>query len=50
MGKFQDLKVWLRSKDLAVFIYKVTAEGPISKDFGLRDQIRKAAVSMRDHK
>ena len=46
MGKFQDLKVWQRSKDLAVYIYKRTAEGPFSKDFGLRDQIRKAAVSI----
>lgn len=46
MGKFQDLRVWQRSKDLAIFIYILTAKGPISKDFGLRDQIRKAAVSM----
>jgi len=46
MGKFQDLRVWQRSKDLAVFIYKLTAKGLFSKDFGLRDQIRKAAVSI----
>ena len=46
MGKFQDLKVWQRSKDLAVYIYKITTEGRISKDFGLRDQIRRAAVSV----
>ena len=46
MGKFQELKVWQRSKDLAVYIYKVTAKGEFSKDFGLRDQIQKAAVSV----
>jgi four helix bundle protein len=46
MGKFQDLKVWQRSKDLAVYIYKITTEGKFSKDFGLRDQIRRAAVSI----
>jgi four helix bundle protein len=46
MGKFQDLRVWQRSKDLAVFIYILTAKGPFNKDFGLRDQIRKAAVSI----
>ena len=46
MGKFQDLRVWQRSKDLAVYIYKLTAKGAINKDFGLRDQIRKAAVSI----
>ena len=46
MGNFQDLKVWQRSKDLAVYIYKTTAKGPFSRDFSLRDQIRKAAVSI----
>ena len=46
MGKFQDLRVWQRSKDLAVYVYKLTAKGAFNKDFGLRDQIRKAAVSI----
>ena len=46
MGKFQDLKVWQRAKDLAVYIYKLTNKTPFSKDFGLRDQIRKAAISI----
>ena len=46
MGKFQDLKVWQRAKDLAVYIYKLTGKTPFTKDFGLRDQIRKAAVSI----
>ena len=46
MGKFEDLKVWQRSKDLAVFIYRVTAQGNFSKDYGLRDQIRRASVSV----
>jgi len=46
MGKFQDLKVWKRGKDLAVAIYKLTGRGIFSKDYGLRDQIRRAAVSI----
>ena len=46
MGKFQDLKVWKRGKDLAVSIYKLTGHGIFSKDYGLRDQIRRAAVSI----
>ena len=46
MGKFEDLRVWQKAKDLAVFIYKLTAHGKYSKDFGLRDQIRRAAVSV----
>jgi four helix bundle protein len=46
MGKFPKLKVWQRGKDLAVSIYKLTVHGTFSKDFGLRDQIRRAAVSI----
>ena len=46
MGKFRELKVWQRGKDLAVSIYKTTGGGPFAKDFGLRDQIRRAAVSI----
>ena len=46
MGNFQELKVWQRSKDLAVYIYRLTTSGQFSKDYGLRDQIRRAAVSI----
>ena len=46
MGKFRELRVWQRAKDLAVKIYKQTGEGKFAKDFGLRDQIRRAAVSI----
>jgi four helix bundle protein len=46
MGKFVDLKVWQRGKDLAVFLYKTTSQGSFAKDYGLRDQIRRAAVSI----
>ncbi len=48
MGKrgFKELEVWQRSKNLAVSIYKISLKGPLSKDFGLRDQLRRAAVSI----
>jgi four helix bundle protein len=46
MGKYQNLTVWKKSKDLAVYIYKITSKGAFSKDFGLRDQIRRAVVSI----
>jgi four helix bundle protein len=46
MGKFEDLKVWQRAKELAVYIYKLTAKGKLSRDYGLRDQMRRAAVSI----
>ena len=46
MGQFQELKVWQRAKELAVFLYKVTGQGAFAKDYVLRDQIRRAAVSI----
>ena len=46
MGNFKNLEVWNDAKNLAVFIYRLTGSGPISKDFGLRDQMRRAAVSV----
>lgn len=46
MGNFEHLEVWTEAKNLAVSIYKVTNIGLISKDFGLRDQMRRAAVSV----
>ena len=46
MGKFRELKVWQRGKDLAVTNYRMTSHGTFYKDYGLRDQIRRAAVSI----
>ena len=46
MGNFKDLKVWNRSKDLAVEIYKITNKGLFNKDFSLRDQMRRSSVSI----
>ncbi len=46
MGDYKDLKVWQKSKDLAVRIYRITAEGHFEKDYRFRDQIRSASVSV----
>ncbi len=43
---FKDLIVWQRAKDLAVQIYKLTENGNMGRDFGLRNQIRRSAVSV----
>ncbi len=45
-GGFKELKVWHKSKELAVYIYQITNIGIFHKDYGLRDQIRRAAVSI----
>lgn len=46
MGNFQKLIVWQKAKDLAVKIYKLTATTKLSKDYGLKDQIQRSAVSI----
>ncbi|MCK4813175.1 MAG: four helix bundle protein [Candidatus Marinimicrobia bacterium] len=46
MGDFKQLEVWKIAKDLAVYIYTLTKQNDFNKDFGLRDQIRKAAISI----
>ncbi len=46
MGNFRELKVWQRAKDFAVYVYRTTDSGAFSNDYGLRDQIRRAAVSI----
>jgi four helix bundle protein len=40
---FEDLEVWKRSCQLAVIVYQAVAE---SRDFALKDQMQRAAVSI----
>jgi len=44
--RFEDLDVWQKARDLTNLIYKYSTEGAFSRDFGLRDQMRRAAVSI----
>lgn len=44
--RFEDLDVWQRSRELANMIYTLSKSGTFSRDFGLRDQIRRASVSI----
>lgn len=44
--KFEDLEVWMNAKDFAVLIYELTDQGDFKKDFGLKDQLRRASVSI----
>ena len=43
---FKDLAVWQKAKDLAVLIYRISNHDLKDIDFGLRDQIRRSAVSV----
>ena len=44
--KFEDLIAWQKARELSKNIYRVTKVGEFLKDFGLRDQIRRASVSI----
>jgi four helix bundle protein len=47
MGDFKKLKVWQLAKDVAVEIYKLVGDnGKLKKDFGLKDQLTRSAVSI----
>lgn len=49
MGKierFEDIKAWQTARVLVSAVYRVSGKGKFGKDFGLRDQIRRAAVSV----
>ena len=46
MKGFRGLKGWQEGKELAVEIYKLTQKGAFYRDFSLKDQIRRAAVSI----
>jgi four helix bundle protein len=44
--RFEDIIAWQEARKLVREIYKVTNEGAFARDFGLRDQIQRAAVSV----
>ena len=44
--RFEDIEAWKKARELAKEIYAISNEGLFSRDFGLRDQIRRAAVSV----
>ena len=46
IAKFEDIESWKRARKLANQIYQVTGAGMFARDFRLRDQIRRAAVSI----
>lgn len=43
---FEDLNVYKQARDLTNKIYEITRQGLFTKDYGLRDQLRRASVSV----
>src|SRR5262249_16887295 len=46
LQKFEDIKAWQKSRELTRQTYDVSNRDKFFKDFGLRDQIRRAGISV----
>jgi four helix bundle protein len=44
--RFEDIDGWKMARELTKDVYSITANGSFAQDYGLRDQIRRAAVSV----
>ncbi|MEW6658461.1 MAG: four helix bundle protein [Thermodesulfobacteriota bacterium] len=44
--RFEDIDAWQKGRELTKFIYKITTQGDIAKDFALKDQLRRASISI----
>ncbi len=44
--KFEDIESWKSARKLTNEVYKATSSGAFVRDFGLKDQIRRASVSI----
>src|SRR5258708_39379331 len=43
--QFEDLRIWQEARSLAQEAYRITKQALFRRDFGLRDQITRAATS-----
>ncbi len=44
--RFEDLIAWQKARMLSKCIYQLTSQGGFARDFGLKDQIRRASISI----
>ncbi len=47
--RFEDIQAWQEARILVKMIYKLTNKEKFSKDYGMRDQIRRASVSVMNN-
>ena len=43
---FEEIEAWKVARELTKQVYAITKQGPFGKDYGLRDQIQRAASSV----
>jgi four helix bundle protein len=44
--RFEEIECWKRARELTRRIYKISSKPGFARDFGLKDQIRRASVSI----
>lgn len=44
--RFEDIQAWQAARELCRVVYELSGQAQFAKDFGLRDQARRAAVSI----
>jgi four helix bundle protein len=44
--RFDEIEAWQKAREVTKFVYRISNHGGFAKDFGLRDQIRRASVSI----
>ena len=44
--RFEDIQAWQEARQIVKMIYQLTNKDMFSKDYGLKDQIRRASVSV----
>ena len=47
--RFEDLDVWKQSREICKFVYSITNKEHFSKDYSLKDQIRRSSGSAMDN-
>jgi four helix bundle protein len=46
IDRFEEIEAWKKARELTKSIYGITSQGNLSRDFPLRDQLRRAAISI----
>ena len=44
--RFEDIEAWKKARELTKRVYAITRQSPLSKDYGLCNQIRRACASV----
>ncbi len=44
--RFEEIEAWQTARELTKQVYALTRDGAFARDFGLRDQMRRASVSI----